>query len=170
MADGGNASAPQSTITIRAFGRPGDLGWAIQRHGELYAREYGWDTDFEVLVGRILVELGERRDDRERGWIAELDGRPVGCVFCVRVDDELAKLRCLLVDPAARGHGAGRRLVAECLAFARRAGYRRMVLWTNDVLVSARRIYEAEGFTLEQEERHRSFGHDLVGQTWARTL
>jgi GNAT superfamily N-acetyltransferase len=158
-------------IQLRAFGAPGDLGWVIQRHGLLYAREHGWDTDFETLVGRIAVEFAERHDPGvERGWIAELGGRPVGCVFCVRADEETARLRLLLVDPGARGHGVGRRLVAECLAFARAAGYRRIVLWTNDVLVSARRIYEAEGFVLDAEERHRSFGHDLVGQSFSLAL
>ncbi len=158
-------------IQLRAFGAPGDLGWVIGRHGLLYAREHGWNADFETLVGRIAVEFAEGHDPRrERGWIAELDGRPVGCVFCVRADDETARLRLLLVEPDARGHGVGRRLVAECLAFARAAAYRRMVLWTNDVLVSARRIYEAEGFVLDAEERHRSFGHDLVGQTFSVAL
>jgi GNAT superfamily N-acetyltransferase len=158
-------------IQLRGFGEPGDLGWVIQRHGLLYAREYGWNTEFENLVGRIAVEFAERHDARrERGWIAELGGRPVGCVFCVRADDQTAKLRLLLVEPDARGHGAGRRLVTECLTFARAAGYRRMILWTNDVLAAARRIYETEGFVLEQEERHRSFGHDLVGQTFGLAL
>jgi GNAT superfamily N-acetyltransferase len=158
-------------IQLRAFGEPGDLGWVIERHGLLYAREYGWDTDFENLVGRIAVEFAERHDGgRERGWIAELDGRPVGCVFCVRGGEETARLRLLLVEPEARGHGVGRRLVGACLEFARAAGYQRMELWTNDVLVSARRIYEAEGFVLDAEERHRSFGHDLVGQTFSVAL
>jgi GNAT superfamily N-acetyltransferase len=158
-------------IQLRTFGEPGDLGWVIQRHGLLYAREHGWDTDFETLVGRIAVEFAEHHDSRrERGWIADLGGRPVGCVFCVRADDQTARLRLLLVEPEARGHGAGRRLVSECLAFARAAGYRQMVLWTNDVLLSARRIYEAEGFVLAEEERHHSFGRDLVGQTFRRAL
>jgi GNAT superfamily N-acetyltransferase len=165
------APATSEGPQIRRFGQPGDLGWVIQRHGLLYAREHGWDTDFENLVGRIAVDFAESHDEqRERGWIAELGGRPVGCIFCVSGGDDVARLRLLLVEPDARGYGVGRTLVAECLAFARAAGYRRMVLWTNDVLVSARRIYEAEGFVLEAEERHDSFGHDLVGQTFALDL
>lgn len=140
-------------------------------HGEQYAAEFDWDVSFEALVARIVAEYAETADATgEAAWIAELDGRRVGCVFCVREDDETAKLRILLVDPAARGHGLGARLVDTCVTFARDAGYRQMRLWTNDVLVSARRIYEAAGFTLTEEKPHHSFGHDLVGQTWTLDL
>jgi len=151
--------------------RPGDLGWMIARNAAIYADEYGWDDNYEALVARIVADYIAGRDPRrEAAWIAELDGAPVGCVFCVRRDDETAQLRLLLVEPAARGLGIGGRLVDECLAFAKQAGYRRIMLWTNDVLADARRIYERAGFVLRDEEPHHSFGHDLVGQTWWRDL
>jgi GNAT superfamily N-acetyltransferase len=156
---------------VRRLGRPGDLGWVVMAHGEMYAAQYGWDTSFEALVARIVADYAAGRDpDREAAWIAEADGARAGCVFCVAADPDTARLRLLLVDPAARGHGLGTRLVDECLTFARAAGYRRITLWTNDVLASARRIYRAAGFTLDAEEPHRSFGAELVGQTWSRTL
>lgn len=151
--------------------RPGDLGWVISRNGALYAEEYGWDHTYEALVARIVAEFVQDRDpQRERAWIAELDGAPVGCVFCVREDDSTARLRLLLVEPRARGLGIGARLVDEVLDFARRAGYKRIVLWTNDVLSGARRIYQRAGFELVGENRHTSFGKDLVGQDWGRDL
>ncbi len=146
--------------------RPGDLGWVVQRNGAVYAHEYGWDASYEALVARIVADYAGRADPREAGWIAELDGAPAGCVFCMRRDDATAQLRLLLVEPGARGLGLGEHLVAECLAFARRAGYREIVLWTNDILTAARRIYQRFGFELVDTEPHRSFGHDLVGQTW----
>ena len=150
---------------------PGDLGWVVQRHGALYADEYGWDDTFEALVARIVADYVDHRDPRrEAAWIAEVDGQPMGCVFCVRKDEGTAQLRLLLVDPEVRGLGMGSRLIGECLAFARRAGYRRLMLWTNDVLTEARRLYERAGFALLTEERHHSFGHDLVGQIWEREL
>jgi GNAT superfamily N-acetyltransferase len=156
---------------IRAVGRPGDLGWVVQRHGELYAAEYGWDMSFEALVARIVADWAQDHDPRrEAAWIAELDGARAGCVFCVRCDEESAQLRILLVEPRARGRGIGRALVDRCVDFARGAGYARVVLWTNHPLVSARRIYEAAGFRLREAERHRSFGHDLVGQRWSLEL
>lgn len=152
-------------ITIRRLGKPGDLGWVVMAHGEMYAREFGWDTTFEALVARIVADYAAAHDDnREAAWIAEDGGRRVGCVFCVAADDQTAQLRILLVDPAARGHGTGARLVDECLQFARQAGYKRMKLWTNHPLAAARRVYQSRGFQLVEEEPHRSFGANLIGQ------
>jgi DNA-binding MarR family transcriptional regulator/GNAT superfamily N-acetyltransferase len=152
--------------------QPGDLGWVVERHGARYAAEYGWDATFEALVARIVAEFAERRDTRrEAAWIAELDGVRVGCVFCTAAEAEhTAQLRLLLVEPSARGAGVGSRLVDECLRFARRSGYRRITLWTNDVLLGARRIYERAGFGCDRREPHHSFGHDLVGEYWSRDL
>jgi len=156
---------------IREIGRPGDLGWVVQAHGELYAEEFGWDATFEALVAGIVADWGSGHDpDREAAWIAEDERGRVGCVFCVREDDATARLRILLVDPRARGRRLGTALVDRCLAFARGAGYRRMVLWTNDPLAAARRIYLEAGFGLVAEEPHHSYGVDLVGQTYALDL
>jgi DNA-binding MarR family transcriptional regulator/GNAT superfamily N-acetyltransferase len=151
---------------------PGDLGWIVQRHGALYAAEYGWDAGFEGLVARIVADFSQEHDPRlERVWIAEMDGRPVGSVMCVQDDaPDTARLRLLLVEPEARGHGLGDRLVRTAVDFARDAGYRDMVLWTNDVLTAARRIYQRAGFTLVAEKPHRSYGADLVGQDWRLSL
>lgn len=158
-------------MLIRPLDRPGDLGWVVQAHGELYAAEHDWDTSFEALVAKIVGDYAVEHDDtREAAWIAELDGERVGCVFCVREDDTTAKLRVLLVHPKARGHGAGNKLVAKCVEFARNAGYERMALWTVDGLTSARKIYEAHGFELVEKTPQRSFGHDVVGQRWERAL
>ena len=156
---------------IRALDRPGDLGWVIQAHGELYAAEYGWDTSFEALVARIVADFAADPDPaREAAWIAEIDGRRAGCVFCVDGGDGVAVLRLLLLDPSARGHGVGGALVDTCLSFARAAGYTRMRLWTNDPLVAARHIYLKRGFELTGSEPHHSFGADLIGQTYERPL
>lgn len=152
---------------------PGDLGWVIERHGSRYASEYGWDATFEALVARIVADFAEHRDPRrEAAWIAELDGARVGCVFCTTNPDaeDTAQLRLLLVEPSARGAGVGTRLVEECLRFAGRSGYRRITLWTNDVLLAARRSYQRAGFRCDRREPHHSFGCDLVGEYWSRDL
>jgi GNAT superfamily N-acetyltransferase len=156
---------------IRDLGAPGDLGWVVMAHGEQYAAEFGWDGTFEALVARIVADYAADHDPaREGAWIAERDGRRVGCVFCVRKDGETAQLRILLVTPDGRGLGLGRQLVDRTVAFARTAGYRRVVLWTNDPLAAARRIYLERGFRLVDEERHRSFGAELVGQNYVLAL
>jgi GNAT superfamily N-acetyltransferase len=159
-------------VSIRRADRPGDLGWVVMAHGEVYATQFGWDTRFEALVAGLVADYAGHHDPiREAAWIAECDGERVGCVFCVAGDTPaVARLRILLVAPGARGLGVGSRLVDECLRFARAAGYRSLTLWTNDVLSSARRIYQAAGFVLVDQEPHHSFGHDLVGQTWERDL
>ena len=160
----------ESSLVLREH-RPGDIGWVIQRHGEIYAQEYGWNTLFEALVGEIASKFLSANDPkRERCWIAERDGIKVGCVFLVERSKTVAQLRLLLVEPSARGLGLGQRLVSECIAFARAAGYKRMRLWTNDVLVSARKIYQAAGFRLIDEEHHDSWGKPLTSQTWEMSL
>ena len=167
-----SSEAGHGELIIRKH-RAGDIGWAIERHGQIYTNEFGWNEDFEALVATLFAQFASRHDPAaERCWIAEVDGERVGCVFVVRNADDptVAQLRCLLVDPKGRGLGVGKRLVDECLAFAKAAGYAKMMLWTNDVLTSARRIYEAAGFALTKEERHHSFGHDLLGQIWTRDL
>jgi DNA-binding MarR family transcriptional regulator/GNAT superfamily N-acetyltransferase len=151
--------------------RPGDMGWVVQRNAALYAEEFGWDTSYETLVARIVAEYMDHHDpDAEAAWIAEVDGTPAGCVFCVRENAGTARLRLLLVEPWARGLGIGARLVDEVLRFARQAGYSQVTLWTNDVLADARRIYQRAGFTLDNESRHHSFGKELTGQNWSLGL
>lgn len=164
------AAVPSAPVLLRDL-EIGDLGWIARRQGQLYADEYGWDQRFEALVAKILAEFVEGFDRRrERAWVADCEGRIVGSVFCVAVSRDEAKLRLLYVEPELRGIGLGARLTDECIRFARARGYRRLTLWTNDVLLAARHIYESRGFVLEREERHRSFGKRLVGQYWALTL
>lgn len=161
-------SAQSTRYTLRTH-RPGDMGMVVALEGAGYVEQFGWDNTFEALVARIVADFVDRFDPgRERCWIAEIDGRHVGHVFLVRHPDEpeTAKLRLLYVDPSARGLGLGQALVEQCIQFARAAGYRRITLWTQSILASAHRIYQAAGFRLVRQEPHRSFGHDLIGQTW----
>ena len=151
--------------------RPGDMGWVIQQHGELYWREYGWNAEFEALVTGIVAGMMKRHDPTwERGWIAELNGERVGSAFVVRKSKTVAQLRLLILTPAARGLGLGGRLTDECIAFARAKGYRKMVLWTNRNLEAARAIYAKRGFALVDSEAHHSYGRDQVGEHWELPL
>lgn len=165
-----STSSNESAVRLRAP-TSGDYGWAIERHGAIYAAEYGWGAPFEGLVAELFGSFARTHDpERERCWIADLDGERVGCVFIVEREPAVAQLRCLLVEPKARGHGVGRALVEACVDFARSAGYSRMMLWTNPGLESARKIYESVGFRLVEEQPHRDFGPELTGQNWEMAL
>ena len=165
------AAPPQGPVSLRRH-RPGDMGWVIERHGALYFREYGWNEEFEALVAGITAEFIRKLDPaRERCWIAQnAAGQRLGCIFMVAGKGGSAKLRLLLVEPEARGLGLGRTLVGECVRFARAAGYERIVLWTQENLAAARHLYEQAGFSRTAREPHRSFGHDLIGETWQLEL
>jgi DNA-binding MarR family transcriptional regulator/ribosomal protein S18 acetylase RimI-like enzyme len=166
----GGPAAPHRPIALRAP-RPGDIGWVVQRHGELYALEYGYDAQFEALVAAIAARFVQRfQAGHERCWIADDGGTRLGSVFVVRQSADVAKLRLLLVEPEARGRGLGARLVRQCVGFARRAGYRSMVLWTQSELTAARHVYERAGFRRTRGHPHHSFGRDLVAETWRLTL
>ena len=162
----GGPTSKEVPFILRAH-EPGDMGWVIERHGAIYADEYGWDTSFEALVAQICADFITHLDTaRERCWIAEMNGQRVGCVFVVKVDDMTSKLRLLLVEPEARGLGLGGRLVDECIAFSRETGATTLTLWTNSILTAARHLYESRGFRLTNAEAHHSFGHDLIGEHW----
>ncbi|MCA1455025.1 MarR family transcriptional regulator [Bradyrhizobium sp. BRP22] len=164
----GEAAPPRAVLRDP---RPGDMGWVVQSQSVLYASEYGFDSSYEALVAEIVAKfLTSFEASRERCWIADLEGTPVGSVFLVRHSDDVAKLRLLAVDPAGRGQGLGKRLVGECISFAKACGYRKITLWTQSILIAARKIYQDAGFVLVKSGPHRSFGQDLVGETWERTL
>ena len=166
----GSERKVESEIVLRQP-RPGDLGWVVARHAELYAREHGWTENFEGLCAQIVADFVSRYDsERERCWIAEMDGQNVGSVFLVKDSEKIARLRLLLVDPVARGRGLGTRLTDECIRFARKRGYRSITLWTHEELTAARHIYERAGFRLTSSERRRSFGKDVVSEHWNLAL
>lgn len=168
LLDGEGGAAPRFTLRKH---RPGDMGWVISAHGSLYAQEFGWDESFEALVAEIAVGFIRKfNPERERCWIAEMDGEPVGSVFLVQQSKTVAKLRLLIIDPKARGYGLGKQLVGACIAHARNLGYRKMTLWTQSSLLAARHIYKEAGFRLVETEPHNSFGVELVGEFWTLKL
>ena len=165
-----DTNAPAPTAVLRDV-RPGDMGWVLQLHGEVYAREYGWNSEFEAFVAEIMAGMIRQHDPQwERGWIAEIEGERVGAVFVVRKSETVAQLRLLILSPAARGHGLGGRLTDECIAFARAKGYRQVVLWTTSGLDASRAIYTKRGFVMVHSEAYHGYGKDLVGQTWELDL
>jgi GNAT superfamily N-acetyltransferase len=166
-----NAAAMQLHEIVLRAPRAGDMGWVVQQHGEIYAREYGWNAEFEALVAEIVANyVRQHQPDWERCWIADWQGERVGSVFVVRQSKHVAKLRMLILTPHARGVGLAGRLTDECIAFARQKGYKKMVLWTNSCLTAARALYVKRGFELLQSEPYRGFGKDLVGETWTLKL
>jgi DNA-binding MarR family transcriptional regulator/GNAT superfamily N-acetyltransferase len=167
LGDAPEVGSPQDRSYILRAPRPGDFGWVVKCHAELYAREYQWKAPFEGLCAQIIADFANKHDpQRERGWIAEMNGENVGCVFLAKDSPAVARLRLLLVDPKARGLGLGARLVDECIRFARRSGYRKITLWTHRVLTAARHIYEKAGFKLMRTEQHKSWGRPVVSEHW----
>ena len=165
------ACPPHDPIVLLRPPRPGDFGWVVERHGAIYAEEYGWDQTFEGLVTQIVLAFMKSADEKkQRCWVAERGGENVGCVFVTQHSDRVAQLRLLLVEPSARRSGLGRRLIEESVRFARQSGYKRIILWTNSILKDAARLYLRAGFRVVSQKKHRSFGHALVGQTWERNL
>lgn len=161
----------KTPVAVLRDPRPGDMGWVVQQHGAIYAREYGWNPEFEALVASIVAQyVRQYQAEWERCWIAELDGEPVGSAFVVRKSKTVAQLRMLILTPQARGLGLGARLTDECIAFARGKGYKKMVLWTNSCLSAARGIYAKRGFKLVKSEAYQGFGQSLVGETWELKL
>jgi DNA-binding MarR family transcriptional regulator/GNAT superfamily N-acetyltransferase len=165
------AAEPKDAAVVLRNPKAGDLGWVVQRHAELYFEEYGWTDNFEGVCAEIVADFIRKFDPaRERCWIAEMDGRNVGCVLLVKDSDEVARIRLLLVDPLARGRGLGTRLINECVRFARERGYRKITLWTHSILTAARLIYERAGFRLKSSEKMRNFGKDVVSEHWDLVL
>lgn len=162
---------PVEKLVVLRLTNPADMDWIVRRHGALYREEYGWDSTLEELVAQIVADFASHNEPAcERCWIADLDGQPAGSIMCVRSSDEVAKLRLLLVEPAARGHGVGTKLIDECITFARKAGYKQLVLWTSSILVEARRLYRRAGFVPVSAEAEHAFGHDVEMETWELIL